>query len=102
MPVDKKSVGSLIREARKGKKITAAELGRMLEPNVSHTAVCKWETGETEPSITHMVQIGDILDIRFASFFEKDSEPSRIEYYFSKMTDDQKDAVINVARAMVE
>ena len=49
-----------------------------------------------------MQQLQEILGINVAELFTKSDEPSRIEYYFAKMTDDQKDAVINVARAMVE
>lgn len=96
------TLGQKIRNARKSLKMSAGELGQQLDPTVTSTAIYKWEKDKAEPGISHMQQLQEILGINVAELFTKSDEPSRIEYYFAKMTDDQKDAVINVARAMVE
>lgn len=96
-------LGAAIREARKAKGISASALGEMLEPCVTHTAVYKWELGQTEPGISHMLQMRDILGLNLTQFFgEETRQHSEIETYLSRMSEKQRKAVLAVASAMVE
>ena len=98
------AVGSVIREARKRKKISAGDLGEMLDPAVSHTAVYKWEKDLTEPSIGHLRQLGEILEIDLAEIlgFSQESPHDEMCRYFDQMNEKQRNAVLGVARAMVD
>lgn len=104
MSYDCVEFGEAIRHARKAKSMTAGDLGRMLSPPVSHTAVCKWETGKTEPGITHLVQVSEILDLDLPSIISPNvkKRQSEIDTYLERMTDNQRSAVLGVARAMVD
>lgn len=104
MAAENINVGASIREARKARKLSAAELGQMLEPTVSHTAVYKWENGVTEPSISHLRQLCEMLDLDLSGVFSRESDrfESEISYYIVRMNETQRTAVLGVARAMVE
>lgn len=103
MTTNETGLGTAIREARKAKGISAGALGGMLDPCVTHTAVYKWELGQTEPGISHMLQMRDILGLNLGQFFgETESKPSEIDVYLSRMSERQKQAVLAVASAMVE
>lgn len=82
--------------------MSAGELGQRLEPTVTSTAVYKWEKDASEPTISHMKQLQEILGINVAEIFEQESECAEIMYYLVRMNEKQRDAVFNVARAMVE
>lgn len=98
------TVGTAIRAARKSRKLSAADLGSMLTPRVSHTAVYKWENGLTEPNLSHLKQISELLGIDVAGILGTDAEGPHDEMrrYFELMNDNQRSAVLGVARAMVD
>jgi transcriptional regulator with XRE-family HTH domain len=96
--------GSTIRTARKSKGMSAGALGELLVPPVTHAAVCKWETGKNEPGISHMLQLGDILGIDVPIVRNSHTDPAIIELesHLAKMSETQRNAILCVARAMVE
>lgn len=97
------TLGDTIRTARKVKKITAGELGKRLDPSVTHTTVCNWEKGVTEPSINYLKQICDILGLDVADFFvEECDRATDISFYYSRLNNTQRAAVLGVAKAMLE
>lgn len=52
--------GERMREARQEKKLTQAQLAKLL--HVKTRTVSGWETGPNEPSIEMIVQIAKMLD----------------------------------------
>lgn len=103
MQSENMTVGATIRTARKVKKITAGELGKMLDPSVTHTTVCNWEKDVTEPSLNHIRQLCDILGLDAADFFmDSCDRATDITFYYSKLNSTQRAAVLGVAKAMVE
>lgn len=94
-------VGETIKAARKRKGISASNLGKMLEPNVSATAIYKWENDRTEPNINHLKQLSLLLDIDLGNVFDINGENDEISTYMKLMSENQRSAVLGVARAMV-
>ena len=96
------TLGEKIRTARKAIGMSACELGQKLEPTVTSTAIYKWEKDVSEPTISHMKQLQEILGINVAEIFEPETDCAEIMYYLVRMSETQRDAVFSVARAMVE
>lgn len=97
-------IGEKIKSARKSKKISAAALGQMLDPSITPTAVYKWENGQTEPNINHLKQLSAILGLDLAEIFGDAEEKPHDEMrrYLDRMSEKQRNAVLGVARAMVD
>ena len=76
----------------------------MLEPPVTHAAVCKWETGKTEPGISHMLQISELLGIDIPSVRDGERDPvlSEMDSYLLKMNESQRRLIVEVAKAFLE
>ena len=73
--------GRRLRELRKNKKMTTAQLGDML--NVSQVSVCKWELGRNEPEFQDLIRISEIFEVSLDYLFGFDSEKYKnipIEY----------------------
>lgn len=62
------SVGKIIRALRKNKKLTQAELGKML--GYSARTVSDWENGCTEPNIAAIKSLVKFFEITYDEFFE--------------------------------
>ena len=100
------TIGYVIRKTRKSLGVSAAALGSRLEPPVTHAAVCAWETGKSEPNINYISQISDILSVDFSGFvgakeFISDGLAQIVNSY-EKMSEEQKAAILVVARSMVD
>lgn len=54
-------VGKRIRQAREMADFTQEKLADMI--GVSRTAVVRWESGETDPTIDHLIKMTVILDV---------------------------------------
>ncbi|MBR6029728.1 MAG: helix-turn-helix transcriptional regulator [Clostridia bacterium] len=54
-------IGERLEALRKGKKLSRAALGEML--GVSATAVYKWETNQTDPSMDKLNAIADLYGV---------------------------------------
>ena len=54
-------VGKRIRKAREAAGFTQEKLAEMV--GVSRTAVVRWESGEVDPTIDHLVKITELLDV---------------------------------------
>lgn len=108
-----KTVGSAIREARKSRRMSAEKLGELLDPPVSHVAVCAWETGKNNPNVRTVMQIGDILGVDASSLLNGDvagahcaasadrDDFRELRECFCKMSKDQRAAVLTVVESMV-
>ena len=59
--VDQMKIGNFLKELRKEKGITQAQLAETL--NVSARTVSRWETGSNMPDISLLVDIADYYDI---------------------------------------
>ena len=59
--VDQMKIGNFLKELRKEKGITQAQLAETL--NVSARTVSRWETGNNMPDISILVDIADYYDI---------------------------------------
>lgn len=102
MSYDKVEIGDILKAARTAKKISASALGQMLEPPVSATAIYKWERNDTEPNLSHLKQLSIFLDIDLGAVFGFGDDAYKLDLYLSRMTENQRNAVICVARAMVD
>lgn len=102
MSYDKVEIGDILKTARVSKKISASALGKMLNPSVSATAVYKWERNDTEPNLSHLKQLSDLLDIDLGEVFGFGDDAYKLDVYMSRMTENQRNAIIGVARAMVD
>lgn len=99
--------GDKIRAARKVKRLSAEALGEMLDPPVTYAAIYAWEKGKNEPSITYLTQLCEALGTDISDFIdlpeaEADAELREITRCLSLMNNNQRSAVLGVARAMVD
>ena len=100
-------LGENIKTARKRKRYSAEKLGEMLDPPVTYAAVYAWEKGKNEPSVAYILQMCEVLDSTIYEFIDlpqrEDADASdEVAEYMSRMTDTQRRAIVNVAKAMVE
>ena len=100
-------LGENIKTARKRKRYSAEKLGEMLDPPVTYAAVYAWEKGKNEPSVAYILQMCELLDSTIYEFIDlpqrEDADASdEVAEYMSRMTDTQRRAIVNVAKAMVE
>lgn len=100
-------LGENIKTARKRKRYSAEKLGELLDPPVTYAAVYAWEKGKNEPSVAYILQMCELLDSTIYEFIDlpqrEDADASdEVAECMSRMTDTQRDAVLRVARAMVE
>lgn len=100
-------LGENINAARKRKRYSADKLGELLDPPVTYAAVYAWEKGKNEPSVAYILQMCEILDSTIYEFIDlpqrEDADASdEVAEYMSRMTDTQRRAIVNVAKAMVE
>lgn len=58
--MDNKTIGNYIQFLRKQKGLSQKDLAEKL--NISFQAISKWETGETLPDITILLDLADLLD----------------------------------------
>ena len=99
--------GQNIKAARKRKRYSAEKLGELLDPPVTYAAIYAWEKGKNEPSVAYILQMCEVLETPIYEFIDfpqrEDADTSEeMARYMSRMTDTQRDAVLGVARAMVE
>lgn len=65
----KKVIGQRIRELRRSKDYSQENMAAELD--ITPGAYAKIERGETDPSVTRLIQIAGILDVDVASFFRE-------------------------------
>jgi transcriptional regulator with XRE-family HTH domain len=61
--IEKKTLGARIREARKAKKLNLNELGRLIDPPLSRSAIWQWEADMTTPTVENLSQVASILGV---------------------------------------
>lgn len=54
-------LGKRIKQARELKKMTQETLAEMI--GVSRTAIARWESGETDPTVEHLISLSNLLDV---------------------------------------
>ncbi|MFZ6025920.1 MAG: helix-turn-helix domain-containing protein [Bacteroidota bacterium] len=67
----KKAIGQRIRELRRSKDYSQENMAAELD--ITPGAYAKIERGETDPSVTRLIQIAGILEVDVASFFREQS-----------------------------
>jgi len=67
----KKAIGQRIRELRRSKDYSQENMA--VELDITPSAYAKIERGETDPSVTRLIQIAGILEVDVASFFREQS-----------------------------
>lgn len=105
-------MGRVIRDLRTSKNLKSEELASMLAPAKSAGTVTAWERGETEPSSEYIMQMCDIFDVEPGLFFKNRKTPelngfdvakmNALNNCYIRMNDNQRSAVLGVARAMVD
>jgi len=65
-------LGQKIKELRKEKGLTQAELARCL--NVTRSAVALWETDNTDPDIKNIIEIAKFFNITLDELFGLEDE----------------------------
>lgn len=65
----KKAIGQRIRELRRSKDYSQENMA--VELDITPGAYAKIERGETDPSVTRLIQIAGILEVDVASFFKE-------------------------------
>jgi len=65
--MDNSDTGKIIKNLRKSKKMTQAELGKVF--GFSARTVSDWENGATEPNIKTIKAIVKFFDISYEEFF---------------------------------
>ena len=88
------TIGEIIKEYRKNKYMTQAQLGEMLF--VSKQAVSKWERNATLPDIDMLRKISSVLDIPVGAIMQKATGDPRLEgekkRIYPEMTGDRSDS----------
>ena len=56
-------LASRLRAARQAARLTLAAVGARLDPAYTRKNVCKWEHGQTEPSLRTVEQLAKVLDV---------------------------------------
>lgn len=64
-----KGVGAIIKQLRKNKNLSQAELGKNL--GFSARTISDWESGNTEPNISTIKALVKFFDISYEEFFEE-------------------------------
>jgi transcriptional regulator with XRE-family HTH domain len=105
-------MGQVIRDLRNEKGLKADELAAMLTPKKSAGTITAWERGETEPSSEYIVQLCKMFDVQPGVFFPVQnaldisafdvSKINTLNGLFLQMSETQRNAILCVARAMVE
>lgn len=85
--MDTIKIGKFISEARKGKNLTQADLGNLL--NVSDKAVSKWECGKCLPDSSLFEDMCNILDVSMVELLKG-------EHIERDKVDDESNKVINL------
>ena len=64
-----KGAGAIIKQLRKNKNLSHAELGKNL--GFSARTISDWESGNTEPNISTIKALVKFFDISYEEFFEE-------------------------------
>ncbi|OWY62790.1 hypothetical protein B7486_56545, partial [cyanobacterium TDX16] len=65
-----KSLGKLIKEARKGNCLTQFAFSKLFSPPLSQSAIARWEKGEMIPERRHFPKIAALLNFSLEELFE--------------------------------
>lgn len=71
-------IGKRIRTIRELKGITQTQLGKMLSPSVTATAISLYESGGREPSLTVIIDIASALQVSKEYLIHGIDEPTKI------------------------
>lgn len=73
--MDQKKIGVLLKELRKEKQITQAELAEAL--GVSNRSISRWENGMTMPDFDLMIEIADFYHVELREILEGERKADR-------------------------
>lgn len=86
--MDQKKVGSLLRELRKEKDLTQAQLAEHF--NVSDRTISRWENGSNMPDLSLLIEIADFYDVDIREIFDGERKSE-------KMNQEEKDTLLQAA-----
>lgn len=69
--MEEKTVGEIIREARKSAGMTQEEVAEKL--GISRSVIAKYETGAISPTIDRLIEIMDAIGIQFNISIQKEN-----------------------------
>lgn len=64
--------GQKIRNARRFRGLTHAQVAEAMKPPVTPGAISQWETGRTSPRSHHQIALARALDVEWSSLFGLD------------------------------
>ncbi len=97
-----------LKELRKQKDMTQKKLGELL--NVAPSTISMWEKGEREPKCSDLKRLADVLDVSIDKLLSRNvikqrphlsREEENFISSFSKLSNDNKKAVLNVIMAFL-
>ncbi|EGK10197.1 MAG: helix-turn-helix transcriptional regulator [Firmicutes bacterium] len=94
------SFGQRLKELRKKRKITQAELAKVL--GVDNTTISKWESNTYEPEMTAIKEIADFFNVSADYLLGRTNVPSQFETEAAHRTDDPMDDLPQQAREDIE
>ena len=75
-------VGKRIKQARELAGLTQERLAEIIK--VSRTAVVRWESGETDPTIEHLIEMTKVLKVS-ADFLLGTNDTNQVMYTLTEM-----------------
>ena len=75
--------GEIIKRLREKKGLTPPQLALVI--GVSRAAVHKWETGKSEPTLSHAIVLAKFFGIPLATFGDADDERAHLEAEVRKL-----------------
>ena len=87
--MDSKKIGIFLRELRKEKGLTQAQLAEQLR--MSDRTVSRWETGTTLPDLSVLVELADFYDVDIREIIDGERKSK-------KMNEETKEALVSAAQ----
>ncbi|XMB86778.1 helix-turn-helix transcriptional regulator [Mycoplasmatota bacterium WC44] len=78
MNIDAIKIGAYISKLRKKKDLTQSELAEKLY--ISHQAVSRWETGQSVPDLSTMVELSKLFDVTIDQLISADNKVKSVNY----------------------
>ena len=75
--MDQQKIGTLLRELRKEKQLTQAELAEAL--GVSNRSVSRWENGMTMPDFDIMIELADLYSVDIREILEGERKETAMD-----------------------
>ena len=81
-------IGKQIRHYRKAKGWSASELGKMVKPEKTESAITSWERGRTQPDGDMLIQLCILFGVDISDFYYK---PAEYHYAVVSLNEDESE-----------